>query len=721
MRIVPYRVILICVLMGAYLLTFNDRIQSADGYAILATAQTGNINIMGAVDYLIIPKGRMGTFGIDGNLYSKKGITPSLALVPLVWLNDLLPDAPLQATAHLFNSIISTLTALVLFDVVMRLGYAKRTAFIIGLMLGWGSLYWVYTQTLFAEPLAGLLIVVIVRMMLSPTAPLAGLQKPSARGFEPLTLAMGILLGLLAGINLTYIAFIPIFAIVQFTRTRRVSDLMVMGMGAVLTIAILVGMVNLSRYGALTETGYKFGEGERFSTPLLTGLYGLYLSPWRGMIWYMPLIWLVPMGLWLTYRKNRALAVCIIACVIVQSVIYALWWSWHGGVVWGARFLVPIVPLFVLSLAPVVQFSTNLYPLRVQSAIRILIISVFIMSVLMQLLGTMYDFNTHEGILYATHADKLDHALMYHPELSAIIANMTMLIKGEPFHWAWMKHGDAVMLVMAISLFVLAGLATIIRHRHMPLVVLILVGIGMCITAIRGESAIDRAKRHDLQTALSPPAPIIATTDDTRLINLRGLQEIRTIYAPTSPNEPFIADLWHHATADSGLHWLVTWFNPANPDNWMERELFMQHAFVKEVWAGDYRAVLFYLHPPALNWVDASWIFGDTITLRRYALSPDDDGVFIALEWDYVDRLPAHWGWFVHILDANGAIIAQQDRLPLGGYAPPDGARDRLYVLTSAGRATSARIGWVADGALIPVSGEDGIASDFIILSIAER
>ncbi|HRF94251.1 MAG TPA: hypothetical protein PLZ51_03610, partial [Aggregatilineales bacterium] len=115
----PYRVILICLLMGAYLLTANDRVQSADGYAILATAKSGNISIMGAVDYLIIPKGRMGTFGLDGELYSKKGITPSIALLPLVWINDLLPNAPLQATAHLFNGVVSTLTALVLFGFII--------------------------------------------------------------------------------------------------------------------------------------------------------------------------------------------------------------------------------------------------------------------------------------------------------------------------------------------------------------------------------------------------------------------------------------------------------------------------------------------------------------------------------------------------------------------------------------------------------------------------
>jgi hypothetical protein len=28
--------------------------------------------------------------------------------------------------------------------------------------------------------------------------------------------------------------------------------------------------------------------------------------------------------------------------------------------------------------------------------------------------------------------------------------------------------------------------------------------------------------------------------------------------------------------------------------------------------------------------------------------------------------------WFVHLLDAGGQIVAQQDRAPLGGYQPTD-------------------------------------------------
>jgi len=739
----PYRVILICLLMGAYLLTANDRVQSADGYAILATAQSGNINIMGAVDYLIIPKGRMGTFGLDGDLYSKKGITPSIALLPLIWINNLLPNAPLQATAHLFNGVVSVATALVLFGFIIRLGYEKRVAFIVALLLGVGTLYLVYARTLFGEPLAGLLVLVCITCLpisvgtaYMPSdyvsqgginhVPTSPLSTPVGGG-----LGVGIFLGLLAGINLTYIAFVPIFALYQFFVTRRWRDMLIMGIGFIITAGIVVGLVNLSRYGALTETGYKFGAGEGFSTPLYTGLYGLFFSPWRGIMWYMPLCWLMPVGWWLFQKKYRPLAWLIITCIGVQAVIYALWWSWHGGVVWGARFLVPIIPIAMIFLAPVIQWvfvGTATMPSKSDAIycvpthptrwiIGILITALFIVSIGLQLLGTLYDFNTHEGVLYASHEEKLANALMFYPELSAINANLTALTQNNPIDWSWAKNGDALGFVVALGVIGLGFLAIMLRHRLIPRLALIGVCVGMGIFAIRGESGSARENRQGIQTGLSPTAPIIATTDDTTFINLRGFSDISTIYAPTSPDEPFTRELWDNATDEAGLHWFVTWFNPANPENWAEKDLFTHHAFVKEVWAGGYRAVLFYLHPPAPQMIETAWQFGDNIRLEGYGISSDDSGLFITLEWRFIAPLPADWGWFVHILDANGDIIAQQDRIPLGGFADsiPNSTTERLFFI-SPENAASVRIGWVASGgALIPVS---GVSDGFIVLPI---
>jgi hypothetical protein len=776
----PYRVILICLLMGAYLLTANDRVQSADGYAILATAKSGNISIMGAVDYLIIPKGRMGTFGLDGELYSKKGITPSIALLPLVWINDILPNAPLQATAHLFNGVVSTLTALVLFGFIARLGYDKRVAFIVALMFGLGTLYLVYARTLFGEPLAGLLIILCfyliapvgtaympsasshkdttTRHKTSPLNPLSiverGLKTTPKQGFLPLlqtgeggrgdevkkmgfapsshhVIILGILLGLLAGINLTYIAFAPIFAL-YILSPRQWGKLVIMGVGFIITAGILVGLVNLSRYGSLTETGYKFGAGEGFTTPLFTGLYGLFFSPWRGILWYMPLFWLLPVGWWFLQKKYRSLAWVIIACIAVQSVIYALWWSWHGGVVWGARFLVPIIPIAMIGLAPIIQWmfvgtaympSTSDTIYRVPTpptrwVIVIAIISLFILSIGLQLLGTLYDFNTHEGVLYAVHEDKLANALMFHPELSAITANLTMLKNGDPINWSWAKNGDMVAFAVAVALIGLGILLMVIRHRAMQAIALIGVCVGMGIFAIRGESGTARDNREALQTALSPSAPIIATTDDTTFINLRRFGDIATIYAPTAPDEPFTRQLWKNATDTDGLRWFVTWFNPSNPENWAEKDLFIHHAFVKEVWAGGYRGVLFYLHPPiSPYWINQSSRFGDVVILNRYSIGTvRDSGIFIMLDWELLTALPADWGWFVHVLDENGQIIAQQDRLPLGGFLPTeDTITEHLYFIISPENAVSVRIGWVQNGALVPV---DGVTEGFIVLPI---
>jgi hypothetical protein len=727
----PYRVILICLLMGAYLLTANDRVQSADGYAILATAHSGTINIMGAVDYLIIPKGRMGTFGLDGDLYSKKGITPSIALLPLVWINSLLPDAPLQATAHLFNGVVSVMTALVLFGFIIRLGYEKRVAFIVALLLGVGTLYLVYARTLFGEPLAGLLIVTCFYLMSPVGTAYMPSKNMSQDGIYPVP-TIGILLGLLAGINLTYIAFVPIFTLYQFFITRRLRDVIIMGIGFIITAGMVVGALNVSRYGALTETGYKFGAGEGFSTPLLTGLYGLFFSPWRGIMWYMPLCWLMPVGWWLFSKKHRPLAWLIVACIGVQSVIYALWWSWHGGVVWGARFLVPIIPIAMICLAPFIQWlfvGTAYMPSKSDAQKRvptppmrllvgILITALFILSIGLQLLGTLYDFNTHEGVLYASHEEKLANALMFHPELSAINANLTAISHNSPIDWSWAKNGDGLGLIVALGVIGLGFLAGLIRHRLIPRLALIGVCVGMGIFAMRGESGSARENRQALQTGLSPSVPIIATTDDTTFINLRGFGDISTIYAPTSPDEPFTRQLWDNATDETGLRWFVTWFNPANPENWAEKDLFTRHAFVKEVWAGGYRGVLFYLHPPAPQMISTTWQFGDSVHLNSYGMSSDDSGLFITLDWGFITPLPADWGWFVHLLDANGNIIAQQDRIPLGGFADStaNSATERLFFI-SPENAVSVRIGWTSGGALIPVA---GVSDGFIVLPIGD-
>jgi hypothetical protein len=57
----------------------------------------------------------------------------------------------------------------------------------------------------------------------------------------------------------------------------------------------------------------------------------------------------------------------------------------------------------------------------------------------------------------------------------------------------------------------------------------------------------------------------------------------------------------------------------------------------------------------------------------------------VTVEWTADETPAANYSWFIHLLDANGNLIAQQDRASLGGYTPTSGWQaggvfiDRLY------------------------------------------
>ncbi|MCA9910857.1 MAG: hypothetical protein KC519_19510, partial [Anaerolineae bacterium] len=83
---------LFCFLLSIYLLVYIPEPDSADGNAVLAVATaflhqgTPDISAIASDDARFeFDMSRMGTFGVDGALYSKKGVAPSIVLLPLVF------------------------------------------------------------------------------------------------------------------------------------------------------------------------------------------------------------------------------------------------------------------------------------------------------------------------------------------------------------------------------------------------------------------------------------------------------------------------------------------------------------------------------------------------------------------------------------------------------------------------------------------------------------
>lgn len=110
----------------------------------------------------------------------------------------------------------------------------------------------------------------------------------------------------------------------------------------------LILLENWIRRGDPLATGYAGDGGPQFQTalpysgvpsfgyPLFFGLLSVLLSFGKGILWYAPGAFLpVPAAAREKLRGTYGLWLVVLAALVL---VYAKWWSWHGGWFWGPRF-----------------------------------------------------------------------------------------------------------------------------------------------------------------------------------------------------------------------------------------------------------------------------------------------------------------------------------------------------------------------------------------------
>ena len=665
------RLLLGAILLSAYLLVYMGVPSTIDGSATLAVTSsfvkhgTPDITVMGSAEALLPPLARMGSFGPDGLLYAKKGVTPSLLLLPLVGLAHIVPGLPVRATAMLLNPILTTLTALLLYTFARWLDYRPRVAFTVALVYGLGTFALVYTATLFGEPLAALLLLLAVMSAFSYR------QRQNLRAL----LVAGAALGLTLGVNLSYAVMIPLVGLYAFGLDPRRWPLRHLArmVAPFLLILSLLLLYNLVRFGGLFESGYNFAEGEGFTSPFLTGVYGMLISPYRGVLWYNPILLLALPGMLLFRRHHPRLFWLAALLIVAQIAAYASWWSWHGGIVWGPRFLIPVMPLTALLLLPVI------HRLQDSLALRVVFGVLFALSLFIQAAASIVSPNPHIIYLYQNYASTVvdgffinhDPEVVYMLDASPLLAQIRLALSGAPeLRPTVFKSGDALHFVFALAVL---GIGLLTYHyaksyRH-HLIALVLIALLMLGTAARQQGT--TAAAQAAQQELMPADLLIAasTSYDDNLTDLKTPTRIITTNAPTPPDDPLATGLWDYAMQQQGLAWFITWFPAASAENWQERDLWQRASFVRETIFREDRALLFDLHPPAQPNQPGGWRFG-LIELAQYGLQRDPDGVRAAFTWVSDAPPETNHSWFVHLIDSSGQIIQQQDRPPQGGYTP---------------------------------------------------
>ncbi|HXW00624.1 MAG TPA: hypothetical protein VEC93_19565 [Anaerolineae bacterium] len=427
-------------LFSIYLLTFSGKFHVMDELAVFTAGHNLAQHRRADINQLIWTNhwtpNPPGIWGRDGNLYTKKPPGISFITAPLIWLGHRLPDLNAVHAGLLTNAIVTALTASFLFIWLINLGFTQPAATLTALGYGLGTIAWVYARMFWESSLLAFFFLLAVWAAYRATH----LAQPQRRWWWLL------LCGLALAISLTLrfeavLALVLIGLYLAASRPRseeatrggeayqRPSRLMLY-----LVPSFLVGLsllyFNFIRYGSFSETGYS--QEILFREPWV-GAYGLLFSPGRGLFIYSPLLLLLFLGVRPAWQRlPRFYFWLIVALCLGYWLFYGAWFAWGGAWGWGPRFLLPILPLLMVFVAETIeevgrwggeearrresrgagkqgsreageQENENAHasrisakpPLGTHHALRITLYVLLLLSLTVNLLGILVDFNEH--------------------------------------------------------------------------------------------------------------------------------------------------------------------------------------------------------------------------------------------------------------------------------------------------------------------------------------
>jgi len=701
-------------LLACYLLTFTGQIDSSDGLSMFATTESYVRHGSFDSNQLLWMGNQQGNIGPDGNLYSRKGLGMVALAMPLVWLARLWGAIGLVHAALLLNPLLTAWTGALLFRAARRLNWPRPLAVATSLLFGLATMAWPYTQGYFSDPICGWGLF----------AAAYGLLAYAQSGRKLYLFGAGVAWGLAyltRSINLLTlpIYLLGLFWVLEAARgggAHRLADRLAAAFWrnwrpvvSFLIPVVLAGLLSLwwnyIRFGDLFDTGYV--SSESFSGDWLAGLFGLSIGPARGFFWYNPILLLALPGIVLFWREHRRVLALILLLAALYVAVYAKWYMWHGGYSWGPRFLVPIVP-FVSLLAGggwallVTQRRWGLPGALLSGGLAAV-------SVAVQWLGMAVPFALVQDWLAANVQPLFAPTTFTEWRYSPLLLQWNFLTP-ENIQFAWWRAADWPNAVNWLALVmplagVLAGLVLLVqqvrsrrpdqtseRWRHM-LYAAALASITLAILTYT------QATLSDPQTAALSAHLAAGEQAGDAILHLRPdqSQSLANSYGGRLPvfgffnGDPLTAEqeawLQQLRTRYSRL-WVIPDGLPPEQGAW-ERSLRGSDFLLSNdrvAIEGNQRLALFALAPNnRLVEAGIGTVFGDPAApppvteangwfrLDGYAVTPQvrpGEAILLTLLWRSLSPVAENYQVFVHLLDEQGAKIAQADGQPVQWLRP---------------------------------------------------
>ena len=320
--------------------------------------------------------------GRGGHLYAFYAPGQTVLMIPLYVAGkfiahhlSLLYDVTTLYATRSLDLLLGAALAVLFYFMAVSIGYSARVAALLTLVFGLASVAWPDAQNALEQTQVNLFLLLAV----------LGAWKFVSAGMRRRTWL--VLAGTAVGLALLtrYDALVYLLPIVLYPTVLRVvrrERREILGDWAVYALSLspwmaALAMWNFARFGSPFLTGL---HERTFGEPLWNGLLGLLVSPGKGIIWYLPLVVLLPWSMTRFYRRNRSLAVFLGVLVVVTLLFYSSVLYWHGDPAWGPRYLYVVVPYLVLPLGEILS-SWRAHGRRLQTLALLVIAGSFLLQV----------------------------------------------------------------------------------------------------------------------------------------------------------------------------------------------------------------------------------------------------------------------------------------------------------------------------------------------------
>jgi hypothetical protein len=341
--------------------------------------------------------------GVDGKRYSFYGLGQSICMLPfaamglamekVAGINPQIADLAGQflASVILFPAIGAMLVWL-FYRLVIELGYSKSVSILTASVLGFATMNFHYSVNTQEQTQVALLLVLAIFLMVKYHRRYRFVYA----WFFCVSLGVCLIFRLASAVMIFFLYSVVVATEVLGSGKKSYSKTVarwffagVLGTGGFIVVC---GWYNFMRFGSVFESGYPLATattlgGHRMfeGTPLPT-LAGMLFSPGKSIFLYNPVLVLLPFCIWPFYRRHKVVALAVASVVVANFVLYSFATAWAGDYAWSIRKQVPVLPLLVLPL--VILFNRPLKALA-----KTVVISVIVVSIMIQLASVVYNFN----------------------------------------------------------------------------------------------------------------------------------------------------------------------------------------------------------------------------------------------------------------------------------------------------------------------------------------